>query len=86
MRGCCAIGEHVVGIRLDDGSARYENWSESTDHEPTFIGGRIEFAKTLSGVTKLTFQFAPFDGSPRVATFDFRGLNNQLHGIAEGCS
>jgi Type VI secretion system VasI, EvfG, VC_A0118 len=93
-----ADGEHVVGIRLDDGAARHENWSESTDHtalfasdiiwnnhEPTFQGGRIEFAKRLAGASQLTFQFTPFDGSPQVARFDLRGLDIHLHDVAEAC-
>jgi type VI secretion system protein VasI len=93
-----ADGEHVVGIRLDGGPARYENWSESTDHaalfardiiwngdEPTFSGGRIEFARRLAGASQLTFQFTPFDGSPQVARFDIRGLDSHLHEVAEAC-
>ena len=93
-----ADDEHVVGIRLDDGSPRHENWSESTDHqalfasdiiwngdEPTFSGGRIEFAKRLAGANQLTFQFTPFDGSPQVARFDIRGLDPHLHKVAEAC-
>ena len=93
-----ADGEHVVGIRLDDGPARYENWSESTDHdalfasdtiwnnhEPTFSGGRIDFAKKLAGASRLTFQFTPFDGNPQVARFDLRGLDAHLHTVAEAC-
>lgn len=93
-----ADGEHVVGIRLDDGAARHENWSESTDHaalfasdviwngdEPTFHGGRIEFAKRLAGANQLTFQFTPFDGSPQTARFNLRGLDTHLHDVAEAC-
>jgi hypothetical protein len=93
-----ADGEHVVGIRLDDGAARHENWSESTDHaalfasdiiwndhEPTFHGGRIEFAKKLAAASQLTFQFTPFDGSPQTARFDLRGLDTHVHDVAEAC-
>lgn len=36
-----AYGEHVIGIRLDDGSARFENWSESADHEALFASDTI---------------------------------------------
>jgi len=93
-----ADDEHTVGIRLDDGPAEHEDWSESTDHEalfasdmiwtdhePTYSGGRIEFAKRLAGASRLTFQFTPFDGSPQVAQFDVRGLDPHLHKVAEAC-
>jgi hypothetical protein len=36
-----ADGEHVVGIRLDDCSARYENWSGSTGHDAPFASDTI---------------------------------------------
>lgn len=89
---------HKVRIRLDDGAVSYESWGESTDHKALFAsvhdssgdvaafsGGAAEFAKKLAGISKLTFQFTPFDGSPQVARFDVRGLDNHLGKVAEAC-
>lgn len=66
-----------------------EQWNSVIGmNSPTVVaysGGIIEFAKKLTGASKLTLQFTPFDGSPQVAQFDVRGLDPHLHKLAEAC-
>jgi type VI secretion system protein VasI len=91
---------HKVGIRLDEEEATYRDWYESGDnkalfagdmiydstgHRSAFSGGVIELVKRVSNASKLTFQFTPFDGSPQVAAFDLKGLDDHLHAVAEAC-
>jgi Type VI secretion system VasI, EvfG, VC_A0118 len=91
---------HKVRLRIDDGVASPESWTEATDHRALFAsdevydtnghyagtGGRIGFAKRLAGATTLIFEFTPFDGSPQTARFNLRGLDTHLDKVAEACS
>jgi type VI secretion system protein VasI len=77
---------HTVRLRFDDAVASTEYWYESTDHKALFAArDSIEFAKKISEVVVLTFQFTPFDASPQAARFDVRGLDPHLHKVAEAC-
>lgn len=88
---------HKVRVRIDDGVASSESWTEATDHRALFAGDeiydinalkgwRIAFAKKLAGATTLIFEFTPFDGSPQTARFDLRGLDTHLGKVAEACN
>jgi type VI secretion system protein VasI len=88
---------HTVEIRLDNNAATHEDWKESTDHKALFAPNpfydtsehrhltTIVFAKKIAAAETLTFRFTPFDGSPQVARFDVRGLDPNLHKLAETC-
>jgi type VI secretion system protein VasI len=91
---------HKVRLRLDDSSATYDSWSESTDHKALFVrdmvlddranivamsGGAMAFAKKLASAKMLRFEFTPFNGSPQVMHFDLRGLDSHLNKVAEAC-
>jgi type VI secretion system protein VasI len=91
---------HTVRIRLDDGTATQEAWTESTDHRALFVpdmvydssgnfaaisGGVVAFAKRLAGAKTLVFEFTPFDGTPQTTRFNLQGLNKHLRRIGEAC-
>lgn len=91
---------HKVRIRIDDGIASPESWTEATDHKALFAPDRIydltehyemkewraAFARKLARATTLIFEFTPFDGSPQTARFDLRGLDTHLDRVAEACN
>lgn len=91
---------HKVRIRIDDGVASSESWTEATDHKALFAPDqiydlnehyelkewRIAFARKLARATTLIFEFTPFDGSPQTARFDLRGLDTHLDKVAEACN
>jgi type VI secretion system protein VasI len=90
---------HKVRIRIDDGVASSESWTEATDQNALFAPDqiydvnehydlkewRIAFARKLAGATTLIFEFTPFDGNPQTARFDLRGLDTHLDKVAEAC-
>jgi len=77
--------DHTIRIRLDQGEAQTQLWSESTSHSALFSLDGIQLAKQLAGARTMTFQFMPFDANPAVMRFDLRGLDAHLLKVAEAC-
>jgi hypothetical protein len=76
---------HTVRVRLNNGTAVTEEWSESTSRDGLFAPDAISFAKQLATASTLAFEFRPFDSGPVTARFDTRGLNTHLGKVASAC-
>jgi type VI secretion system protein VasI len=48
-------------------------------------GGIVEFARQLGEAKNLTFEFTPFDASPKIIRFNLFGLEKHLPTVAQAC-
>lgn len=80
-----SLEAHTVRIRLDDGAAREQEWTESTDDKALFAPEPIALARRMARASRLRFQFTPFNASSQTAEFNLTGLMKILPRLASTC-
>ena len=60
-------------------------WSASTDRSALFSPSPISIAKELQLVERFLFEYTPPNSSPKIVSFDVRGLDQHLEELAGAC-
>jgi hypothetical protein len=77
---------HTVQIALDGGPRLEQRWPDSVEHDALFAPDGAALARQLVNAETLTFSFSPHNAEPVTATFNVRGLGEQLGGVENFCS
>lgn len=75
----------TVRLRIGDGKAYTEQWSESTDNEALFAPRSVSLIKELAKAKKFLFEFTPHNANPQTVRFDLRGIEKHIVEIAATC-
>lgn len=77
----------AVRYRLDEGSQRTGDWTESTDSQALFYPGSSRtFARELAGSDVMIFEAREQAAGSKAATFQLGGLAAHLPGIERACA
>lgn len=79
------LDRHTVQIRLDDGVAFSQKWSESTNNEALFAPSPIPLARQIVDTDRMVVRFTPFNANPATLVFDVRGFDQHVGQVAETC-
>lgn len=71
-------GGHRVRIKFDSDPPIPEEWSESTDNKALFSYLPLQLMHRLLKTKWFFFEFAPFESTNRVLSFDLTGLSHIL--------
>jgi hypothetical protein len=79
--------DDLTPVRLRWGSdpPEDEHWTRSTDYSAAFAPEPEVFIAELLNFPDLKFEFHPFDATPRVASFNARGLARHLPTLRRAC-
>lgn len=74
-----------IRVRIDDGKAVSQYWSESTDNDAAFAPNAISLLRQMKDAEILRIEFNPFNSNPATVEFDLRGLKPHLEEVAKTC-
>ena len=77
---------HTVRIRLDDGKAFTQKWSESTNNEALFSPRAIPLIRQIAGAKEMLVGFTPFNANAAEIRFDVRGFDQHIGLVADTCN
>jgi len=80
------LNRHTVQIRFDDGPAKREMWSESSDNEALFAPNPRSFAKAIASTDRLRIGFTPFNADPVIVEFSTEGFAGPLKELTDTCA
>lgn len=72
-------------IRVDQGEARTEFMSKSTDGEALFFDTPLDIIAELERAERLLFGYTPINADPVETSFDVRGLSDLLPQLRAAC-
>lgn len=76
---------HTVQIALDGGPRLEQRWPDSVEHDALFAPDGAALARQLVNAETLAFSFSPHNATPVTATFNVRGLKEQLGEVESFC-
>jgi hypothetical protein len=75
----------TVRLRIDNGKAFTQSWSESTANDALFAPAPVALARQLARADTFRFQFTPFSAATQTVTFPVAGLADKLGRVSSAC-
>jgi hypothetical protein len=76
---------HTVRLKLDGGTIRKEEWSQSTNQEALFAPNPVVLLRSLAHSRNLRIEFTPFMRAPATIVFNLDGLSEALPKVSKAC-
>lgn len=77
---------HTVRIAIDGAPLLEQRWPDSVEHDALFAPDGAALARQLVKAETLTFSFSPHNAPPVTASFNVRGLADELGGVESFCN